>query len=580
MTKDEAYEKQRQERLALQRQVAKLEKTIAALREGTYVDDEKAKHLKQINKLTLENKKLQNLVDKYKGYFRSQMSIDSDIQFESIELLSKYNMLKQDYDELLEKYNLLKIRLNNAYKCQDNTSHELFSQINALTAELEQVRAKLNTDGTNSSLPTSMTPIGKKKVIPNTRKKTDKKKGGQPGHQKNALAPLSSDEITDYEYHELAECTYCGGSLTLIDQREKDEIDFQIKVIKKRHIFYIYQCDDCGRIIHSPIPLELKEPVQYGSNLQAMSLALINQGFVSISRTSRILAGMTGGELHPCDAYVCKLQKRASASLQPFVEEVKTACKCSDLLYWDDTVIFVNTKRACMRFYGNEDVALFRAHERKNRAGIDEDAILGSLSSDTTVMHDHVILNYNDDFHYQNIECVQHLERELQCITDNSEHDWASRLKTLISSTIHDRHLRIESGNNAFDQDYLDRFNNELTQILRSAVFQHKDANGHYYEDAERKLIIRLQKYRENYFHWVSDFSLPITNNLSERNLRGTKVKQKVSGQYLSIQNAKYFADIRTYLQTCRLHGILEYDALSRLTRGSPYTLKEVLGEA
>ena len=57
MTKDEAYEKQRQERLALQRQVAKLEKTIAALREGTYVDDEKAKHLKQINKLTLENKK-------------------------------------------------------------------------------------------------------------------------------------------------------------------------------------------------------------------------------------------------------------------------------------------------------------------------------------------------------------------------------------------------------------------------------------------------------------------------------------------------------------------------------------------
>ena len=58
MTKDEAYEKQRQERLALQRQVAKLEKTIESLRKGPYVDEEKIQHIKQINKLTQENQHL------------------------------------------------------------------------------------------------------------------------------------------------------------------------------------------------------------------------------------------------------------------------------------------------------------------------------------------------------------------------------------------------------------------------------------------------------------------------------------------------------------------------------------------
>ena len=578
MTKDEAYEKQRRERLSLQRTVVRLEKTIESLRDGTYVDEEKAKHLRMINKLTQENQHLNNLVEKYRGYFHTQMGINSAIKYDGLDLLSKYEDLKREYDELLADYKLVKARLNAIYMGKDDTVKELMTKIDSLKDSLAKEQAKLNTDGTNSSLPTSQTPIGKTKVIPNSRRKTGKKKGGQPGHKKSILEPLSADEINDYVYHELSACNYCGGSLSLIDQREKDEIDLEIRIIKRRHIFYVYQCDDCGRQIHSPIPLRLKEPIQYGSNLQALSLALINQGFVSINRTRHILSGLSGGELNPCDAYICKLQKRASASLQSFVSDARLQCIRSDLLYWDDTVIFVNTKRACMRFYGNDTVALFKAHEKKNRASIDEDAILAALSPETTVMHDHVLLNYNDDFQFQNVECGQHLERELKKIYDFSLHDWALRLKDLIAKTIHDRHLLIESGNDSFEKEYTAGFNMQLNRILSDADEQHKESVGRYYENDERKLIKRIRSFRKNYFRWVFDFNIPITNNLSERNLRHTKVKQKVSGQYLSIENAKYFADIRTYLQTCRLHGISEFDALSRLTRGSPYTLKEVLG--
>jgi hypothetical protein len=580
MTLKEAYEKQRLERLSLQKTVARLEKTIESLKDGTYIDEEKAKHLRLINRLTQENQHLTNLVEKYKGYFHDQMGINSSIKYEGLDLISKYEDLKREYEELLAEYKLIKARLNAIYSGQDNTIKDLMTKINSLKDSLAKEQAKLNTDGTNSSLPTSQTPIGKTKVIPNSRKKTGRKKGGQPGHRKSVLEPLSSDEITDHVYHELSECTYCGGGLSLIDQCEKDEIDLEIRIVKRRHIFYVYQCDDCGRQIHSPIPLRLKEPVQYGSNLQALSLALINQGFVSINRTRHILSGLSGGELHPCDAYICKLQKRASSSLQSFVNEVRLQCIRSELLYWDDTVIFVNTKRACMRFYGNDNVALFKAHEKKNRASIDEDAILAALSPETTVMHDHVLLNYNDDFRFQNVECSQHLERELQKIADFTLHDWASRLKELIAKTIHDRHLLTESGHNSFEKEYTDAFNKQLNSILSDADEQHKESAGRYYESDERKLINRIKKFRNNHFRWVYDFSIPITNNLSERNLRHTKVKQKVSGQYLSIDNAKYFADIRTYLQTCRLHGITEFDAFTRLTRGSPYTLKEVLGEA
>ena len=56
-------------------------------------------------------------------------------------------------------------------------------QLNLTKYERDQYLAKLNIDGTNSGIPTSQTPINKKKVIPNSRKKTDNKIGGQINHR-------------------------------------------------------------------------------------------------------------------------------------------------------------------------------------------------------------------------------------------------------------------------------------------------------------------------------------------------------------------------------------------------------------
>ena len=52
------------------------------------------------------------------------------------------------------------------------------------------------------------------------------------------------------------------------------------------------------------------------------------------------------------------------------------------------------------------------------------------------------------------------------------------------------------------------------------------------------------------------DFDLPSDDNLSERALRPTKSKMKVSGQFQNINYARYFADIKTYIETCYRNGI------------------------
>ena len=167
--------------------------------------------------------------------------------------------------------------------------------------------------------------------------------------------------------------------------------------IKRRHHFYVYKYLDCGKIVHSSIPLHLKEQTQYGSNIKAMILALLDLGYISINRAKRLMDVFLGNGISISEGFISKQQRRASLGLKSFVEAVRLEFIKSRVVHWDDTVIFIDTKRGCMRFYGNDKLALFKAHETKARDGLDEDAVLGALGSDTAVVHDHVLVNYNDD---------------------------------------------------------------------------------------------------------------------------------------------------------------------------------------
>ena len=48
-------------------------------------------------------------------------------------------------------------------------------KIEVQNKEIARLKTLLNIDGTSAGIPTSQTPINKKKVIPNTRTKSDKK---------------------------------------------------------------------------------------------------------------------------------------------------------------------------------------------------------------------------------------------------------------------------------------------------------------------------------------------------------------------------------------------------------------------
>lgn len=569
MTLNEAYEKRRQECLSLEREVKKLNKQLDDATKGLFTPSDKTDLLKQVISLQYELRQAEKDRDCYHNMWqnlqKNRWSEDfkrTDLEIQVSDLTAENSSLRREIDTLKATFSL---------------DPDASSKMNVLKDEIIRLNSIINNDGTNSGTPTSQTPLNKNKVIPNSREKTDRSKGAQPKHEKHSLASFAESEITDTVTHTLDVCPDCGGEPIETGERHKDESDYEVRLIKRRNIFKEYICSKCRKSIHAPIPKNLKETNQYGSSIQANILSLVNLGFVSINRTRRLVCGFLGNEFSVSEGYISKLQKRYSKALEPFIQEVRLECFKTAILYWDDTVVFMNTERGCMRFYGNERIALYKAHPHKNREGIDDDAILGLLSADTTVMHDHNTINYNDDFSFTNVECNQHLQRDLQKLHDISHHEWALKLKELIASTIHDRKCILTQNGMAFEAEYVDSFFQKLDTIMEKADEEYANDASHYYEKDERRLIKRMQNYKENYFHWVKDFDIPTTNNLSERSLRFMKTHSKVSGQFASSTTAGFFADIRTYLETCARNGINEFQALLRLTHGNPYSVKELL---
>ena len=493
-------------------------------------------------------------------------------------LLTKNEALEAEYAVLRKKHQMLEKRIKEQEKLIAEIAKQN-SEIEALKKEILRLKGVLNTDGRNSGLPTSKTPITKKKVIPNSRVKSGKSIGGQPGHSKSKLEAFAETEVTEVINHEQQVCPQCRSS-EIVETGEsvhKDELDYEVVVIKRRHNYPQYHCATCGHDFHEAIPNRLKEENQYGSRVPALALSLMNMGNVSVNKVRRMIYGLSEEEINPSEGYIVKQQKVAAKALAGFQEELRKECLKKEVLCWDDTVIAINKKRGCLRFYGDENIALYTAHLTKGKKGLDEDEILKLLPAETVVMHDHNRVNYNPHYNYSNAECNVHLLRDLQKTVEHLQHKWAEELAELLKKTNVERTAAIENGAKAFDDEYVKSFFEEFDEIMLKAVDENRADYNRYYGKDELTLIQRIFEYKDNYLCWVVNFELPFSNNVSERALRGVKSKMKISGQFQTEAAAQDYARIKSYIETCYRNGVDEVQALLRLCEGNPYTLAELL---
>lgn len=71
----------------------------------------------------------------------------------------------------------------------------------------------------------------------------------------------------------------------------------------------------------------------------------------------------------------------------------------------------------------------------------------------------------------------------------------------------------------------------------------------------DANLLRRLIIHKEAVLRFMKNLNVPFTNNLAERDLRMAKVRQKISGCFRTIENARTYARIRSFISTLKKQG-------------------------
>jgi transposase len=148
---------------------------------------------------------------------------------------------------------------------------------------------------------------------------------------------------------------------------------------------------------------------------------------------------------------------------------------------------------------------------------------------------------------------------------------WAEKMIVLlkeINKATHDAGGRLET---AESEHYRKRYRVllfEAEQECPSPDETAKKIQGKTARSKARNLLERLRDYEKETLRFMVEANVPFSNNQAENDLRMTKVQQKISGCFRSMDGAKIFCRIRSYLSTCRKQGVTATQALRLLFQG------------
>jgi len=147
----------------------------------------------------------------------------------------------------------------------------------------------------------------------------------------------------------------------------------------------------------------------------------------------------------------------------------------------------------------------------------------------------------------------------------NTQNSWAKDMRAFLwCSNEHAKQLKLQ-GFSCIDGEKFERLRQRYDELLARGIEQNKQVKSKTYREDERRLLRRLEKYRDNHLLFLRDFNVPFDNNLSERDLRHVKTKQKVSGCWRSMSGVQNYLNVKSVIETCKKNGEDFYGAINAL---------------
>ena len=418
---------------------------------------------------------------------------------------------------------------------------------------------RLNLNSTNSSKPPSSDPNRKKRP----KNKTGKKAGGQKGHVGTTLKKV--DDPDKVELIKVDRSQLPAGRYRQVGYSSRQVFDIDISRVVTEYRAQILE-DDKGNRFVANFPEGVTKAVQYGTGLKAHSVYLSQFQLIPYNRIQDYFAD----QLHIpiSEGSIFNFNKEAFRFLADFENRVKNELAASDLAHADETGINIGGKRHWLHCVSNDCWTLYYPHEKRGTIAMNDMGILSRFKG--ILCHDHWKPYYKIDCTHA--LCNAHHLRELERAWEQDGQQWAQNLKSLIETI----NRKVTEAGGALDARESQKYRLKYRALLKQGDIEcpepvrpkKKGKRGRIKRSKSRNLLERLRDYEQDALRFMDNEIVPFSNNLGENDIRMTKVQQKISGCFRSMDGAQIFCRVRSYLSTCRKQGVKSSHALDLLFNG------------
>ncbi|MCI9022788.1 MAG: transposase [Eubacterium sp.] len=421
----------------------------------------------------------------------------------------------------------------------------------------ERMKRILNNNSADSSQPPSSDPPGKAPNTYNSRKPTKKKAGARPGHKGTHISKAAVEKkIREGRMeHRLEEIGTPGSSYIT-----RYRLDLEVKTVATEIRIY---ADEKGKF---EIPKEYRAEVSYGENIKAIAAFLYSEGVVSNDRIclftnplSQDTLGISTGSIYG----FCRRFSESCAQLRPILEETLLN---SEVACTDATTITTNGKQTYIRNLSTNDCVLYYGCEKKDLESSGKLRVLKEYTG--TLIHDHETSMYH--FGTRHGECDVHLGRYLQKNTEETGHPWSHHMEQFLKGMDHARKERIRSGDTAFTTEELARYESRYEELIDEGREANQKTRGRKAKKEENALLNRLEKYKTNHLLFLHDFKIPFSNNMSEKDLRICKNREKMAGGFRNGDGRQMYCDIISFVETVKRKKKNIFESIKALISGIP----------
>ena len=448
-----------------------------------------------------------------------------------------------------------------------SVSPALKNSIELLLTLITLLVNRLGLNSSNSSKPPSSDSNRKKKK----KKPGERKPGGQKGHNGTTLKKVSDpDVIKEIEVNKAA---LSEGDYKEVGYESRQVIDIDISRFVTEYRAQILK-DANGNRHTALFPEGVSRPVQYGVNVKVNSVYNSQYQLIPYDRVAENFCDQAGIPISGGSIY--NFNEEAYDKLEVFEDIVKTKLADSYICHADETGINIGGDRHWLHCVSNESFTCFFPHKKRGLEAIEAMGILPDYKG--ILCHDHWKPYFK--LGCRHVLCNSHHVRELERALEQDNQQWAQDTRELllqINVAVEDAGGCLTAADSMkYRQKYRDLLQEAQKECPPPDESQRKGKRGRLKRSKARNLLERLTDYENETLLFMDDEKVPFTNNQGERDIRMTKVQQKISGCFRSMKGAEIFCRVRGYLSTCKKNGVKPTEALRLLFEGKlPQFLNE-----